>query len=496
LLSLSGDFTRSLGTGSNQVQWTGSGGFYASSYASYYTINIGGLATPSTLTWGQGGFVPSGSALVLDGSFNFENSINLGTDASATRQIDVQNTRFPGLTTGALTGSGNLFFQAYGTNGTGQRHQVDLENSVAITGTLELSNVTAWVGIYNQTSGFIDVANIHLTNGALLGEFATNGQSLRVGVNLTLDNGSVYGIAAGLGGSNLAIQTLGQLNSTDATTQVSLGAASSNGTTTVVSPATLTVNSGYFAGVISDSVGYFVGPITDPGVGGAMIKTGTGILTLAGNSNIYTAGTTIQQGTLFAGNTSGSATGTGAVTVKSGGSLGGTGIIAPTGTNNVVVQSGGKVDLSAFDPAHPPAFPTGTLTFSLASTNSVTFQAGASLVFDLGAGGTSDELTFTGLTKGKSQIFLNDNQVNLNFLAGAGPGTYTLFSFDQSSAYSGILLNGADYTFNYNPTDITVTIVPEPGAWSLMVCGVLFVLLSRFGPLKSIGQVKNGTKNA
>jgi len=85
LVNLTGDFTESLGTGANQVQWTGSGGFTTGNpQATQYNVNIGGLSTPETLTWGQGGFVPDGSALVLNGAI-FENNINLGTDTSATR---------------------------------------------------------------------------------------------------------------------------------------------------------------------------------------------------------------------------------------------------------------------------------------------------------------------------------------------------------------------------------------------------------------------------
>jgi len=210
----------------------------------------------------------------------------------------------------------------------------------------------------------------------------------------------------------------------------------------------------------------------------------------------YSQGTTVKQGTLLVTNTTGSATGTGAVTVMSGGSLGGTGIIAPTGTNEIVVQSGGKVDLTAFDPVHPPALTTNTLTFHLASTNSATFATGASFVFDLGSGRASDELAFTGLTSGTAQVFFNDNQVNLDFLSGAGPGTYTLFSFDQSDAYTGTLQNGSDYTFEYNPTDIMVLIAPEPSVWSSMVCGLLFLLLRGFMNMRTKCQCKNGTKIA
>ncbi len=501
LLNLSGDFTDGLGTGANQVQWTGSGGFYLSptSFANPYNINIGGQATPLTLTWGQGGFVPLGSALVLDGSFTFENNLNLGSDPTATRQIDAQNggVQSAGSSLASISGMGGLLLQGYGLNSTNQFHGINFEGAVSITGSLNISNTTVYAGLAGQTSYLISAAGINVTNGGLFGDVGVSGGMLQPGTNVTLSSGGSFD----LGGSpinrfGLATQTLGQLKSTDATTQIYLGVASGNGTTFTVSPAILTVNSGYFAGEIADGNAFVTKPLTDPGAGGSIIKTGTDIFTLAGNSNTYVAGTTVQQGTLLVTNTSGSATGTGAVTVMSGGSLGGTGIIAPTGTNNVVVQSGGKVDLSAFDPSYAPASLTNTLTLHLASTNTATFQTGSSFVFDLGPAGASSELAFTGLTQNVSQVVFNNNQVSLNILSGAADGTYTLFSFDQSGAYSGILQNGTNYTFEYDSNDIQVVVTPEPSSWSLVLFSLLCLLSARAVPRRSNCQIKNGMKIA
>jgi len=89
-------------------------------------------------------------------------------------------------------------------------------------------------------------------------------------------------------------------------------------------------------------------------------------------------------------------------------------------------------------------------------------------------------VAFEDLTKNSAQVFFNDNQVSLDFLPGATDGTYTIFTFDQSDAYSGTLQDGSDFTFNYNPTSITVTVVPEPTIWSLMACGILLLLVRRF----------------
>jgi autotransporter-associated beta strand protein len=79
-------FPRSLGSGSSgsdQVRWTGSGGF--SAYGGKMTVALGGTANPTPLTWGSGYFVPVGSVLLFgsataDNQIALKNSINLAGD--------------------------------------------------------------------------------------------------------------------------------------------------------------------------------------------------------------------------------------------------------------------------------------------------------------------------------------------------------------------------------------------------------------------------------
>ena len=80
-----------------------------------------------------------------------------------------------------------------------------------------------------------------------------------------------------------------------------------------------------FSGTIADGDGFS---------GGSLTKVGTAKLTLT-SANTYTGGTTINAGTLFVTNRSGSGTGSGQVQI-SGGKLGGTGKIA----GNVIVGNG------------------------------------------------------------------------------------------------------------------------------------------------------------
>jgi len=68
-LNSSNTFNRQLGTGPGQIQWTSSGGFAAAgSYTQIQLTNEAGVQT-GKLTWGQGGFVPLGSALMFGSEF-------------------------------------------------------------------------------------------------------------------------------------------------------------------------------------------------------------------------------------------------------------------------------------------------------------------------------------------------------------------------------------------------------------------------------------------
>lgn len=91
----------------------------------------------------------------------------------------------------------------------------------------------------------------------------------------------------------------------------------------------------------------------------AVTKTG-GNTQIFTNANTYTAGTTINGGTLLVNNLGGSGTGSGTVTVASGGTLGGNGIISGA----VTVNSGGAL---------APGNPLGAFTIS----NNLTLAAGS-----------------------------------------------------------------------------------------------------------------------
>jgi autotransporter-associated beta strand protein len=97
-----GDFTRSLGTGATQVDWTSSGGFAA--YTVNRSVNLGGSA--ATVTWGENNFVPDNDSLVLgaqdaDKTLIFANGIDLGRKS---RMIEVVSGRSSTLADARITG--------------------------------------------------------------------------------------------------------------------------------------------------------------------------------------------------------------------------------------------------------------------------------------------------------------------------------------------------------------------------------------------------------
>jgi hypothetical protein len=110
-----GDFTRELGTGPSQVQFTGSGGF--SAYGSNRIVNLGGAS--ALVTWGMNSFVPASRSLCLSSDFSnatidFQNPIDLG---SSTRSIMVGNGSafIDAILSGCLTGTGKLEKSGLGT---------------------------------------------------------------------------------------------------------------------------------------------------------------------------------------------------------------------------------------------------------------------------------------------------------------------------------------------------------------------------------------------
>jgi autotransporter-associated beta strand protein len=104
--SYSAIFSRPLGAGSGQVQFTDSGGF--SAYNNDVAVNLGGAS--EAVTWNSGGFVPNGSALIFGsttatGTVDFQNPINFGS-ALRTVQVNRGSANTDAKLSNTLSGSG------------------------------------------------------------------------------------------------------------------------------------------------------------------------------------------------------------------------------------------------------------------------------------------------------------------------------------------------------------------------------------------------------
>jgi autotransporter-associated beta strand protein len=204
----------------------------------------------------------------------------------------------------------------------------------------------------------------------------------------------------------------------------------------------------------------------------AVTQNGTGTTTLSGTDS-YVGATTINAGTLLvAGSISGSTT-----TVNTGGTLAGNGV-----TGAVNVASGGTV---------LPGSSTGS---GLLSTKSEIFASGSHLTLELGGttGTDTASVAYSELSVTGSVSLAGDVQVSL--FGGYTPKVNDIFYIilnDGSDAVSGTFSNalggvftsdGIQFQVNYaakgdagvTGNDVSIQIlalVPEPGAWSLLLGG-------------------------
>lgn len=223
---------------------------------------------------------------------------------------------------------------------------------------------------------------------------------------------------------------------------------------------------------------------------GALTKQGSGVLRLT-NTNTYTGATLVSAGTL---EVLGSIAASSGATVQSGAILAGTGNIPSTRLNSGGYLAPGRVNGSGVAGASGAPELIGAL-----SGTSLTWDAGGTLLFDLGAGGASDRIslsgffsrgTFTGNGQGAFPFLFADAGISNGF---SGPLTVTLLTFDNTgntnafpagNAFRFSTLGGLEMTgfFTLTTTQLNFTILtasntlsaaaPEPGTGALLGAGI------------------------
>jgi len=206
------------------------------------------------------------------------------------------------------------------------------------------------------------------------------------------------------------------------------------------------------SGIIQDEGIITTGP-------GSLKKVGTGTLTLEG-ANTYTGGTTINEGTLIVGNSTGSATGTGRVRVN-GGTLGGQGTIAGAvliGTGNgpgaFLAPSAEVSELTIFTTQDKLSFRAdGTYTYMLNTdtaagdqvvANGIRIESGAQFDFDVIG---NQELDI-------GQVFTPISNTSTRRISG---------TFSNLADGSIVTINGNNFQASYSGgdgNDLTLTVVP------------------------------------
>lgn len=328
--------------------------------------------------------------------------------------------------------AGDATFWLYGNKGTGN----DLES---VAGTLVSFHETTTAGnaVFNLSAGIdpLSRGSILSFEGDSSAENATinvhpiplgTGQNARVvfEANATAGNativvasifgndlpGLLYFTGAATGGtSTIWLRGIGQLR-IDGSAGVSIGSLEGDSTSRVkLGSKKLTIGTNNKSTIMRGVL---------EGEGGALEKTGTGMLTLSG-TNTYTGSTSVSGGELrvtgrVAGNT----------TVGMDATLSGTGTLA-----NVEVSSAGKV---------APGAGVGTLV-----TRNLTLSPAAELKFDLVApGGVNDLISVEG------DLTL-DGTLDIVDAAGLADGRYTLITYTGALTDNGLQMGNPDDDYLY-----------------------------------------------
>jgi autotransporter-associated beta strand protein len=233
-----GDFTRGLGTGPGQIQFTGHGGWAA--YSTIRVVNLGGAS--ATVTWDAGGFVPAVVASVPATA----GILKLGATA-ADATVDFQN--------------------PIDLNG-GARTVNTPSGLAALMGTLSgvISSTSAGGGLIKTGGGTLAVtaANTYDAGTSILGG--------RLNVNNTTGSGT------GSGAVTVTSGTLGGTGAISGAVTVSTGATIAPGTSIEsLDTGALTISGGTFAAELDSSV--------SPSVGADRLNV-SGSLSIAGGSKL------------------------------------------------------------------------------------------------------------------------------------------------------------------------------------------------------------------
>nr|WP_255627121.1 autotransporter outer membrane beta-barrel domain-containing protein [Phyllobacterium sp. KW56] len=392
-------------------------------YTGSTTVNAGRLMLRNATGFRSATNVNSGATLSWMGTTNLATSaahtIALNNGGTLENVNPANWTVLNGAVTNTGTTSINQTSNATGVGGEGLYLDGGLKGSGTVT--INAANAGSGVNFRNNNTTF---SGSLVVNG-IASTAAFTGSGIGVGgcttcltnADITL-NGSMELLNGGIGWANgtPGVFHMGALNGTGAMVG---NFTASGGVTTV----TLghTNNNGSFSGVIANGTGNTV----------HLVKTGTGIQSLAG-TNTYTGTTTVAGGSLYiSGNQSGAS---GLTTVASGATLGGIGIIG----GDVRIADG-----ATLSPGNVGSAP-GTLTIN----GGLALGSGSVLAYSFGEanviGGAFNDLTNVG-----GNLTL-DGTLNIATSPGGtfGAGVYRIFNYGGSLTNNGLTLGSPSPSLN------------------------------------------------
>jgi autotransporter-associated beta strand protein len=457
LTSASGDFTRGLGNGSTQLNWSGSasGGFAA--YGVNRTVNIGG----------------AGAAILMGSNGNFSGSMILGaadSDATVTlanivtirnndRTIIVNDgsADVDAIISGAITVHTDLVGRSLSKNG---------------AGTLALTGESTFFSANSSSILTINAGKVQIGMGGAAGSLAGSGTITNNGT-LAFNRSDAISFTNTINGTGNVIQvgtgttTLGAANNYSGTTSINFGALRAANATSLGSTAAGTTVSSVAALELSGGISIGAEALSLAGTGissGGALRSVSGVNAYAGEITLASASrinTDVGSLTL-SGNTTGSNTnlalgGEGDTVVTGGLSL---------GSGTLTKDGGGTVTLNGpISYSGATALNAGKLVINGSNTNSaITIASGATL----GGAGTVGAVTVNSggfIAPGNSPGTLTVGDLTLN---GGGGYTWELANATGTAGTGWDLINvSGSTTINANSGNkFTVYISGTPTNWS------------------------------
>ncbi|MEO6848463.1 MAG: autotransporter-associated beta strand repeat-containing protein, partial [Chthoniobacterales bacterium] len=536
------DFTRALGTGTNQVQFNStlplnggnsrSSGF--SAYGANRIVNLGGASAP--VTWGVGNFLADNRNFSLGSAssgvaLDFQNPIDLGAAGFGYREIDIPSGK--AIISGGITYSGGNTSDGVTLRSTGI---LDVTGNIAIGvaavqldggGQVIFSGNNSYTGQTQLGGGVLRLAsaqalpatsNLSISGGVLElanGDFT---RALGSGAGQVQVGGggfSAYGAnrIVNLGGASAPlIWGSGFLSSNT----FSLSSSYSNATVDFQNPLDIrggipsdprhiNVSNGsadtdaILSGAITNSTGSFYlfkngsgsllvsGPVTISGSGTHRIEAGAGSITFSGGINFAGSGTDILQ-----------LAGSGIATVTSNFDIGNAQLIAAGISNNWTFSGdttkAGKISvtsgtLNISGNIVSPLIDITSASLNLSGTSDTTLDgivsgSGSSLVKSNGG-----SVTINGVNTFSGRTIITNGTVRM----GTGSLAFSRIDFDGDSR--GILdLNNRDNTFGQIYSDATGAGVINLGTGTLTVNTSDSAIQPFSGTIQgSGGIIKNGT---